>query len=207
MLPAILGGIGLLGQFFGGQAKAGADSRASQAEFGQRQDLLRNQQYGTAQNAQMQGGQLDLQRKQFSEEAPLNRAKQAALADILMNYSPQRVSVPGVRQANITGGTSLGEGGRAGIMEMQKQALSRLLAGEQGESFTGGQMLTPPSLSQIPKASGWEKLAGVLGIGGSLAGVLGQSGLFGDGGGQSYTQAKPMPEGLSRKPYDDLFTS
>ena len=204
-IQAALMGAGLLGNIFGKSAESSAKGRAAEADILQRQDMLRNQQYGTAQNAQMQAGGLDLQRKGFTEDARLNRAKQAALADLMMNYSPRQVSVPGVPQANISGGTKLGEGGRAGLAEMQKQALAALLA---GDKFEGGQMLAPPQLSPLPKAGKMEKIGGILGNIGNIAGGLGAAfGDLGGGGGPSYIPSiqafNGLPAGLpGYNPYD-----
>ena len=195
-IQAALMGAGLLGNLFGKGAEKSAQGRVQESNLLQQRDLLRNQQFNTQQGAEMNAGQLDLQRKGFTDDARLNRAKQAALADLLMNYSPQRVSVKGVPDAQISGGTRLGEGGRAGLAEMQKQALAALL---KGDTFEGGKVLAPPSLSALPKASGWEKTQGILGTIGSLAGGLGATGLFDGGGGSSpYTPPQiGMTSGLS----------
>lgn len=171
-IQAALMGAGLLGNLFGKGAQKASESRMTEADIRQRQDLLRNQQFNTAQNAQFQQGALDLQRKGFEEHARGARAKQQALADILLNFQPTRVNVPGIQSAQVSGGLaeSLSGAGRDALTELIAQARLKQLT---GDSFQGGQILAPPQLSGIPKASGWEKAAGIAGILGGLAGGLG----------------------------------
>lgn len=209
MLPAILGAAGLIGSLFGKQAKGAAEARQAEGQQLMTQDQLRNQQFNTQQNAQMQAGQLDLQRKNFEEDARGGRAKQALIASLLGNMQDANVSVPGIKAATVTGGirpSAIGAEGRTALGELAKQALAAQVGGDQ---FSGGQLLQAPALSQMPKASGWEKLAGILGTVGQIAGGVGASGLLdgvGGGGGMS-TGPAVMPQGLSKKPYEDLFTS
>src|SRR5688500_4448365 len=99
MFGAILGALPLIGKVLGGGAKSAEDSRMKQFEALIAQDALRNQQFSTGQNAQMQQGQLDLQRKGFTEDARGNRMKQAMLGSILQNWSPASVNVPGIQNA------------------------------------------------------------------------------------------------------------
>lgn len=194
--------IASLGSILGGAGAGASRSRAEQNQLLSQRDQTEAHKYGTAQNAQMQLGNLDLQRKAFSEDAPLNRAKQAALADMLMNYTPRRVSVAGIPQAQISGGTSLGEGGRAGLAEMQKQALARLLAGRQGESFQGGQLLNAPRATPMQNAGLLEKILGIGGLAGGLAGAVGMN--MPQSQGPSYSQVQ-QPQGLNPRLFGDLF--
>jgi len=169
--------------------------------------MLANQQYGIGQSAQMDAGRLDLDRKQFSESANTNRARLAALAEMLgAGGGPTRVSVPGIPQAQLSGGMSFGETGKTAMAELAKQKLAALLA---GDKFEGGNILTAPQLSSIPKASGWEKAAGILGHIGNFAGALGQTGLFGPNEDSAPTpyvgQASNPPQGLNPKLFEQLF--
>lgn len=194
-----LTGLGTLGDVLGKQAAGSAAGRATESDLLTRQDMLRNQQYQTQQNAQMGAGQLDLQRKGFSEDARGGRAKQAMIGDLLSRLQDVNISVPGIQTANVTGGlrpSALGETGRGAGAELAKQALLKLM---QGDTFEGGQVLNAPGLSQLPKAGTWEKIAGVGGTIGSLLGALGAIGQDEDsGGGRSGGATQPFnPPGLS----------
>lgn len=171
-LGPILGAAGTIGGVLSKAAGSSAAGRAHETNLLTDRDRVALERFRSMQEAQNQAARTDLERKQFSEAAPLNRARQAALAGALMNYKPTRVSVAGIPDAQISGGTHLGEAGRAGLAEMQKQALVRLLAGEKGESFKGGNLLNAPELSPLPTRSGWEKVAGILGTIGSLGGAV-----------------------------------
>lgn len=195
--------IASLGSILGGAGKGASDSRAQQNMLQTQRDQAEVSKYGIGQNAQMQQGQLDLQRKQFGEDAPLNRARQAALADILMNYKPTRVSVAGIPDAQISGGTGLGAGGRAGLAEMQKQALARLLTGAKGESFQGGNILQAPRATPLQNAGLLEKILGIGGLVGGVAGAVGNN--LPGASGPSYAQAQP-PEGLNPNLFRNIFT-
>lgn len=194
---SILGAVSGLGSLFGKGAQSSAEGRAKEADFLSRQDAIKSNQYNTAQDAQMQLANTDLARKQFSESARGGRGKQAAIADLLMNFKPTQVNVPGITPAQISGGLQLGEGGKAGMAELMKQALAAQLA---GDKFEGGNILQAPGVSAIPKASGWEKTMGLLGTLGSIGGGIGAAfpGIGGGGGADqgSYSSAPAIQENL-----------
>lgn len=195
----------IIGPMLADQARGAADGRAQQAMQQGMQDNQRESQARTAQQAETQAGGLDLQRQQFLEQSRGNRARQAAIGDLLAGHQPTRVSVPGIRNAEISGGLKLGDAGRAGGAELSRQALLAML---QPPEFTGGQVLPSPGVTPLPQAGGWEKAAGILGTLGSLAGGLGQAGVFGGGqdtGPMTYGPQTGNIQGLSKKPYDDLF--
>lgn len=164
-------GLGAAGDIAGKAAGGAAAGRQAESQALLSRDQLANQQYGIKQGAEMNAGQLDLQRKNFSEGARGDRAKQALIASILGGgFQPTNVSVPGVKNATITGG--LGEsiknpGAQAAMQELMKQALAAQLA---GDTFTGGKVLDAPTISQVPKAGLLEKVLGGVGLGGSLIG-------------------------------------
>jgi len=181
-----LGGLGRVA----GQAAAG--SSAQRQDENQQQltrDQLLNQQYNTQQGAQMQAGNLDLQRKQYTDSSRGNNAKQALIASLLQNYSPTAVSVPGIKNADVGGG--LGNAmlnnpnAQASLAQLYKDALAAQMNPQQ---FSGGQMLTPPTIAEPKGSSGLEKVLGGVGLGGSLLGAL--SGL---GSGQSQMPSMPAP--------------
>lgn len=164
---AIAGG---LGKILGTGAKKAEESRMSQAALNLQQDQLRNSQYNTGQQAQMQAGNLDLSRKQFSEAARGNRGREAMIGDILANWSPTQIDVPGVKKASISGGLqNLGPGAREAAKLLNQKALLALL---EGDSFSGGEILNAPALTPMPKAGKMENIGGILGTLGSIAGGL-----------------------------------
>jgi hypothetical protein len=179
---SILGALGpLLGGLFGGGAKGAAEGRAAEAGLTNQANRNTIDLYGTAQGAQTQQAATDLARKGFTETARSGRAKQALIADLLGNMSDTHVNVPGIQAANFSGGlrpSAIGSTGRASLAELAKQALTAQMTPDQ---FQGGQLLTPPTLQGMPKASGWDKFMNIAGTVGGLAGGVanGLEGLFG----------------------------
>ena len=172
MIPVVGPIAGGIADMAGKSAGGAAAGRQQDTQNLLTQDQLRNQQYSTAQNAQMNAGQLDLQRKGFTEDARGGRAKQALIASILGGgFQPTQVSVPGIKNAQISGGLAeslKNPGAQASMQELLKQALSAQLAGADGEQFSGGAILPPPAMSALPKAGKLENILGGVGLGGSL---------------------------------------
>jgi hypothetical protein len=172
LIPAIASAAGSI---FGGASKGKQDERLvqnnQQGDYNNQQTAL----YQTEQAAQNQAGQLDLQRKMFSEDARGGRAKQVALADLLSNMQDISINVPGIQTANVTGGlrpSAMGATGRQGMGELSKQALEALMSGDE---FTGGNILKAPTLQGPKGASGLEQGLDWAGLIGSLVGGVGQS--------------------------------
>ncbi len=175
--PALKMGIDMVGDISktaSGAAKGAAAGRQVDTQNVITRDQLRNQQYGTHQSAEMNAGQLDMQRKNFTEDARGGRAKQALLASILGGgLQPTSINVPGIKSAQISGGLadSLKNPGAQGSMaELMKQALAAQMDGARpgGEKFAGGAVLAPPSLSALPQAGKLENIMGGVGLGGSF---------------------------------------
>lgn len=166
----------LLSKTLSGGAHGAAQGRQAEAGLNVQRDQLANQQYNTAQNAQFQAGNQDLQRKSFEEEARGSRAKQAAIADMLANFKGTSISTPGVRQSTISGGLNVNTPGvQQAMAKMREQALLAQLKGDTpgGEGFTGGNILTAPKQTPIPQAGGWEKFMGVAGQVAGLGSLIG----------------------------------
>lgn len=163
----------LAGSLLGKGASSAAQGR--QVETGNviNQDQQRTQQYGIAQNAQFDKANLDLQQKNFEENSRSGRAKQALLGSLLSNIQDASLNVPGVEGGSIGGlrPSAMGDIGRTSAGLLARQALMKQLTGDE---FVGAEILQPPGLSQLPKASGWEKAAGIGGILGTLGGGIGQ---------------------------------
>lgn len=167
-----------LGKTAGSAAQGAAGGRQIDTQNILTQDALRNSQYGTQQGAEMNAGQLDLQRKNFTEDARGGRAKQALIASLLGGgFQPTSINVPGVKSATMTGGLAeslKAPGSQQAMQELMRQALDAQLAGGQpgGEVFTGGKVLPPPPLSKLPQAGKLENILGGVGLGSSLLGTI-----------------------------------
>jgi hypothetical protein len=182
-LPVLSG----IGQIAGGAAAGAQSDRALAGQQTAQENQANLNQFTAAQNAQNQTGQLDLQRKMFSEQARGGRGKQALIGDLLANMQDVNISVPGVQNATVTGGmrpSALSAGGRQAGSELHKQALMALM---NGDEFKGGEIMTPPEVKQAPEKGGMEKGLDWLGLIGSLAGA------FGGGGVQSPTKYSQLP--------------
>jgi hypothetical protein len=167
-------GAGDLGQVGGAAAGGAMSGRQLDSQNVLTQNNQANQQYGTHQGAEMQAGGLDLQRKNFQEDARGGRAKQALIASLLGGgFQPTSVNVPGVKSAQISGGlgASLGsDGAKQSMSDLLRQALMAQMqqGSPEGEQFSGGQVLAPPTMRELPKAGKMENIMGGIGLGGSL---------------------------------------
>lgn len=159
-----------------GQTAAGrAAGRQAETVLNNQRDALSGSQYSTAQQALMNAGTLDLQRQQFMENSRGGRAKQALIGSLLQNLQDVNISVPGIKTAQVSGGlrpSALGAGGKAAAGELEKQALLKML---QGDEFTGGDILPMPGLTPMPQAGKLDSILGALGTFGSMAGAIGQA--------------------------------
>lgn len=158
----------------GDAAAASAAARQQQAQNILTQNNQANQQYATHQGAEMQAGNLNLGQKQFEEGARGGRAKQALLASLLGGgFKPTEINVPGIKNANITGGLAASlsaPGAQASMAELMKQALAAQMqqGSPEGEQFHGGQVLAAPTMAALPQAGKLENTLGGVGLGGSL---------------------------------------
>jgi hypothetical protein len=108
----------------------------------------------------------------FSENSRGGRAKQALIGDLLSRVQDVNISVPGIKNATITGGlrpSALGEMGRATGGELSRQALLALMEGDQ---FQGGERLQAPGLTPLPKPSTLDTILSIAGPAASIAGGL-----------------------------------
>lgn len=174
LLDKLGGGAGNIAGVAGGAAKGAASGRQLDTQNILSQDALRNSQYGTQQGAEMNAGNLDLNRKGFEEQARGSRAKQALIGSLLGGgFQPTSISVPGIKSATMSGGLAeslKNPAMQASMAELVRQAMAAQL--EQGkpggETFTGGKVLAPPPLTALPKAGKMENIMGGVGLGGSL---------------------------------------
>ena len=164
-----------IGSIAGNASGAKSDQRMQETANTNAFNNAETARYQTEQAAQNQAGQLDLQRKMFSEDARAGRGKQAALADLLSNLQDISINVPGIQTANVTGGlrpSAMGATGRQGMAELSKQALAALMS---GDTFTGGEILNPNPLTAMPKAGGTEQVLDWVGLLASLGGGIGKN--------------------------------
>lgn len=171
---AALPAISAMSQIAGSAAASREKGRNDATALNTQRDALAGSQFNTAQNAEMQAGQLDLQRQQFADQQRGARTKQAMLGDLLANIQDVNIDVPGITAAKISGGlrpSAMSARGRQAGEQLNQQALQKLL---QGDTFTGGQLLQRPGLTPMPKPNAMDSILGALGTYGSLAsGVLG----------------------------------
>ena len=163
----------LAGSLLGKGAQGAAQGRQAESQNVMSQDMARTQQYGIAQNAQFNQANTDLQRKNFEENSRSGRAKQALIGSMLAKMGDVRLNVPGVEGSSLGGirPSNMGDIGKASAGIMAQQALLKQLMGDE---YEGGNILPAPGVSALPKASGWEKAAGIGGILGTLGGGIGE---------------------------------
>ena len=181
-IPAIASA---LGSIFGRGANASAENDANKTAASSRMNDQRLSQYQTQQGAQMQQGQLDLNRQQFNESSEASRMKRALIGALLGNVQDAQISVPGIKTAQISGGlrpSALGENGR-GLAELMAKLASE--KAQAGNTYQGGEMLAPPNLTDLGgmRQGGNGILNALAGISSAIGGV-GKS-LQGGGGGNT----------------------
>ena len=145
------GAVGDIFSVLGKQQEGKEKGKVDQATLNQRQDQNALQSYQAQQAAQNQAAQTDLQRQQFSQDSRGVNAKDALIASLLGG---------GMKPTSITGGQSSGgllaslNGNPAALAAMQKLASQASAGQDAPPSFTGGQLLTAPTLTALPKVDG-----------------------------------------------------
>jgi hypothetical protein len=173
-LGGALDGAGKVGSVLGAQQGGTNNARLAQGQLNLGHDRNLLDRYQTEQNAQQNAGQLDLQRKGFETGNRSASAKQALIGALLGG---------GMAPTNIAGGQR--SGGIFAALQSNPEALAAMKTlGSQGSAaqsaplqFTGGQMVAPPTLSEMPKLDAAD------GKMGTLAKVLQIIGAFSGGGG------------------------
>jgi hypothetical protein len=189
-LPAIAG----IGGAMGGAAKGRADARLAESNLVTARD---GQQLGaegmrlnagqTAANAKNQGllerALLQLKQREYGDSAPLGRYQQAILGNLAQNMQDVQIGgLPrGVTPVQFSGGmrpSAIGPGGRAAGAELAQQAMARLMGGDQFEDVPYTELPTQLNWRQsaLPKAGLLDKILGMGGFAGAMAGGV-QSGL------------------------------
>lgn len=179
--------LGGVSDVLGKQQQGAAQGRAAEAQAGMSRDRNAIDLYGTQQAAQDRAAQTDLQRKAFTTQDRGASAKQALLAALLGgDYQPSQVSVPGIKNATVSGGLAASLKNSPGALAaMQKLAQQAGAAQDAGPpQFTGGQLIQAPTMTPLPTQSGGSKFLDILArigqVGGAVAPMLPKRGSAGD---------------------------
>lgn len=194
---------GLLGGLMSRGAKASADNRAAEGVANIQRDRTASDNYQTQQDAQFKNANTDLARREFEQQSRPANAQQVALGDLLKNVQDVNISAPaGVHMGSVSGGlrpSVFGANTRAAGGELSRQALEKLLA---GEHFDPVSMIAPPQATPTPQAGKLEKLLGILGTAGGLAGGVAEVNNLRRGGAPA---AAPQPQAVNYNP--DIYKS
>lgn len=180
--------IAAAGSILGKIGEAKANGRVQQANANLNQDEIRRRanadqqqaliaQAQLAERGALDRAQLDLQRRAYADQAPGARARQAVVGNLLANMRDASFSRPaGAEGRGLTGGlrpSALGPGGRAAGEELARQAMMRLMKGDSFDPVPATQMNILPQITPTPqpKAGFMDKLLGVAGVAGGLAGA------------------------------------
>jgi hypothetical protein len=202
------------GQIAGKIAGDRAKGRAAEANINADRDRLAAQQNIAQQDAMLKAASLkesgtmdraalELQRKAYADAAPMSRYKQALLGSLAANARDVSASRPaGVPNISFGGGlrpSAIGPTGRAAGEAMAAQAMLRLLKGDQFSDVGAApdpKVLSPTSLSPLPKSNILDRILGGLSVAGMAAGAYNLS--QGGGAGSASSDAMsgvnaPMP--------------
>jgi hypothetical protein len=173
--------MGAAGMVLGKQQQGDAQGRLAESGVIQGENRNAVDLYGTAQNAQNSAGRLDLDRKAFTTQNAGDNFKQALIAELL--GSGGGLSMPGIPQMSDGMMDALkGDGAKAAIASFGSRARS---AQDAPPSFTGGELLAPPTMAAMPEQSGGSKFADILAriaqLGGAVSPLLKKSGGGGSG--------------------------
>lgn len=176
---------GDVGSVLGKQQAGTAAGKVQQTELNQRQDQNALANYIAQQNAQNTAANTDLQRKSFETSNRSSTAKQALIGALLGG---------GITPTSISGGHA--SGGLLQSLNSNPDAMGamKLLGSQAGSAqanpsaFTGGQMVTPPTLTPVPKIDDG-------GAGSTIAKILQVIGALGGGNGQSQPPQQQYPAG------------
>jgi len=149
--PIIGGASSVLGK----QREGAAAGRQAEGTATQNQDRNAIALYGTRQGAENQAAQTDLDRKKYTDTSRGTNANRAIVSALLGGgRMASHISVPGVRNATVTGGPmaalAANPDALAALASLGSQSSSALT---NPAAFTGGNMVAPPALTALPKES------------------------------------------------------
>jgi hypothetical protein len=171
-LPGMIGSASsVLGAQQGGKAKGAADT----AGITQAQDRNALARYQQEQQGQQQAGQLDLQRKNYTDDSRARAAKQALVSSLMGGGMPRTsVNVPGIQAASVSGGM-------LDALKNNPEALAQLAKFKEGSqaqqntppSFTGGEIVKPPTMTPLPDTGSGNGFLSTLANIGQIVGSVG----------------------------------
>jgi hypothetical protein len=191
MFPLLIPALAALGGVLGGAAKGASAGRQQTAQNQLSQDQVRTQQYGVnqaaltaalreAESANMNRAGLDLNRRNFSLNAPSTRMAQAAAGSRMANTQDMTVSHPRAHTGSISGGPRPSdltpEARQLGAL-IARQSLMNQMKGDTFEDvpqqdWQSG-VLQAPGVTGLPQAGGFEKFGATMGlVGGGLDEIM-----------------------------------
>ena len=186
-LAGILGGVGAAGGALGAIGAGRQKGREAQAEAQAVRDKLLLSKYDSEQRAKLDAAKFgeDALRDRLDREieSPAKRAGQVALGDILSNIQASGVSgLPGyIPKIAFSGGLSpalLGPMARTAGQTLARDALLAQLTGSDipARPDLTGLGVNAPEISELPKATGYDKFLNTIGEIGAIAGGVGKAG-------------------------------
>lgn len=183
VIPAVATALGALA---GGRSKGKQDA----AQTNLQRDQLATQQYQTQQNAllqsmlaaanqQTQNAQTDLAQRQFTLNAPNQRAATSVRGDIMARAQPLSINFQKGQIPTFSGGASLASLSPESRQIGQSLSRNALLQQMQGDTFKPletqnwqGAVLQPPQQTPLPQSNWLDKTLGVLSPIASIAGAV-----------------------------------
>jgi hypothetical protein len=168
-ITAALAGASLLGKLFGGGSKASAEQRAAQDQANIYRDRTALDAITNRERALQDRRKLEMEQREMDAGARDAGYKRALHSQYLQNWQPAG-RPKGVEM--VRGGfNTITDAQRQVAKEAERQALIRLMQGEQFDALPPMERFAPTPLS---KASTWEKLSGILGLGLQGVGAINQ---------------------------------
>lgn len=172
--PTLWGTIaGAAGAGLSGAADAAAQNRGEQTNDLMRRDALKLQAARDLEGQKVDRAKIELERQDSDRTSEADAYKKALKSALAMHMQDVHMARPeGVPNINFSGGarpSAIGDEGRQAAALLNSKALQHLMTGDTHMDM--GQATETP-LSEMPKASIWEKLAGIGGLGLSTLGAI-----------------------------------
>jgi hypothetical protein len=159
---------------FGKMGKARGEAKVAETNALQSQDQNRLKARGIAQGALIASdatltdrAALDLDQRKFGEGARGGRFNDAMRGGLAANAQDVVANRPkGIPNVSFSGGirpSAFGPQGREAGQELSRQALLRLMEGDKFEKLPSPTVLPELGMSELPKASGFDKFLGIVG--------------------------------------------
>lgn len=169
MLPLLMAGAGLLGKLFSGGAKGQEDSRLKQDQANAQRDQTAERAMFDRERALQDRSRLDMDQQTQQSKSASDAMKRALFSQYLGGWSP--ASRPDGVPTMHGGFNTIPAGSQDAAKEMERQAMLKLMAG--GDQFAKLPAMERFQPTPLSKQSTSEKIFGMLGLGGQIAGGLG----------------------------------